>query len=213
MPEDNFHQSVFINCPYDPGYRHSLWALVFTLRYCGLTPRIASERLETAEVRLERIIDLILETKYSIHDFSRVKSREPNEYFRFNMPLELGLDLGCKNYHQDLKYRQKHLLIMEGERGSLSRAMSDLSGVDVLCHENESERLVEMLRNWLFNVGFSDLAGPNLIWDEFNIFNADLYQDFKKKGFRPTQITNLSFREFSHYLDLWISKRQPGVNQ
>jgi hypothetical protein len=57
-----------------------------------------------------------------------------------NMPLEIGLDFGCKEFHPDPKYRQKKSLILEGERFSLHKALSDLSGADVKCHHNQAEK-------------------------------------------------------------------------
>jgi hypothetical protein len=53
------------------------------------------ERLDSGRPRIDKIISLIKESKYAIHDLSRLKAREAGEYYRLNMPFELGLDVGC----------------------------------------------------------------------------------------------------------------------
>jgi hypothetical protein len=202
-----FERNVFINCPFDDEYRLLLKPLLFTLCYCKLTPRIASERLDSSEIRLEKILAIIQESKYSIHDLSRIKSSKTGEYYRLNMPLEIGLDLGCKTFHSEEKYREKMSLILEGERYSLHKGLSDLSGADVKCHDNDAEKMVESVRSWLVEVGRTKIPGPNKIWDDYNIFNADLYTAFSERGFKKSQIDTLPIPEFLDFLKKWLSKR------
>jgi hypothetical protein len=87
-------RSVFINCPFDAEYIPLLRALLFTLTFCGLRPRIASERHDSAEVRISKILAMMRECKYSIHDLSRMEASASHP--RFNMPFELGLDIGMR---------------------------------------------------------------------------------------------------------------------
>ena len=199
-----FERNVFINCPFDDEYRTLLKPLLFTLRYCGLTPRIASERLDSSEIRLDKIIEMIQESKYSIHDLSRIKAGRAGEYYRLNMPLEVGIDLGCKQFHHDPKYREKKSLILEGERYSVLRALSDLAGADVRCHHNQAEKMVESVRSWLVEAGRPDVPGPNSIWDDFNFFNADLNSDLLQNGFKKSQIETLPIPEFLGFMDKWL---------
>ena len=202
-----FERNVFINCPFDDDYRTLLKPLVFTLRYCRLNPRIASERLDSSEIRLDKIIQIIQESKYSIHDLSRIKSSRKDEYYRMNMPLEIGLDLGCKQFHPDVKFREKKSLILESERFSLHKALSDLAGADVKCHENDAETMVLAVRTWLVEVGRPRVPGPNSIWDKFNVFNTDLYEELSQSGFKKSQIDTLPFPEFLIYMDKWLKIR------
>lgn len=69
-----------------------LRSILFTLLYAGLIPRLASEKSDSLEQRIEKILRLIKECKYSIHDLSRVKSKKANQFSRLNMPFELGID-------------------------------------------------------------------------------------------------------------------------
>ena len=103
---ENFDKNIFINCPFDVDYTPLLKCLLFTTIYCKFNPRIALEKFDSGEVRLEKIIQLIQDSKYSIHDLSRAKSSKKNEYYRLNMPFEIGLDFGCKLFHSDEKFRK-----------------------------------------------------------------------------------------------------------
>jgi hypothetical protein len=201
--ESNFEKNVFINCPFDKEYKLLLHPLFFTVFSCGLTPRIATERMDSSEMRIEKIREIIEDSKYSIHDLSRIKSKQKKEYYRLNMPFEIGLDFGCKLYNPDPKYRNKGFLILEPEQFSTQKALSDLSGFDVKCHNNEPEMLIGEVRTWFAEMGFHDLPGPDAIWINYNQFNTDLFNDFSKKGFKPVQITNLPTLEFFRYLKEW----------
>ncbi|WP_304282133.1 hypothetical protein [Caulobacter segnis] len=110
-----FERSVFINCPFDDAYKPLLRAILFCIYYLGLEPRIAIERLDGAEPRIEKIIELIEASKFGIHDLSRIRAERAGELFRLNMPLELGLDIGCKRF-RGAPWSDKRCLILETER-------------------------------------------------------------------------------------------------
>ena len=83
--------SAFLNIPYDSAFENLYLAYIAGLSAFGLIPR-ATVEIPTSQRRLERILNLIQECAYSIHDLSRVQldvkaPRVP----RFNMPFELGL--------------------------------------------------------------------------------------------------------------------------
>ncbi|MBS0448561.1 MAG: hypothetical protein JSR59_21780 [Proteobacteria bacterium] len=86
-----YELSVFVNCPFDDDYLPLLHAMVFAIHDCGFLARSAVEETGSNEVRVEKIVRIISECCYSVHDISRVEisaSRLP----RFNMPFERGLD-------------------------------------------------------------------------------------------------------------------------
>lgn len=74
LPKD-FGISVFINCPLDDEYRSLLRPMLFTMVYSGLVPRLASEKSDSLEQRIEKIVRLIKECKYSIHDLTPIVIR------------------------------------------------------------------------------------------------------------------------------------------
>ena len=88
-----FEKNVFINCPFDDEYKGLLRALLFSIIDMGFEPRIALESLNSGEARIEKIIKIIQQSQFAIHDLSRIKSKGAGEFYRMNMPFELGLDI------------------------------------------------------------------------------------------------------------------------
>lgn len=202
----SFEHQVFINCPFDSDYLQLLKPLLFSVRRLGFFPRIASERLNSGEVRLEKIKELVESSKYSIHDLSRSKASKVGEYFRMNMPFELGLDLGCRDYHSNKQFKKKQFLILESERYSTQKALSDLSFADCKSHKNEAEELVLEIRNWFSECGNNNLPSPSIVWDEYNYFYSDLYENLKEKGFKTRDVDRLPISEFINEINEWLLK-------
>jgi len=197
----SFEKSVFINCPFDEDYLPLLKTLLFTIKKLNFIPRISLERNDSGEVRLHKIKELIEASKFGIHDLSRSKSSNANEYFRQNMPFELGLELGCRDYHPAPKFRQKKILILEEEKYSTQKALSDLSFADCQCHQGEAEELVYVIRTWFVENGFSISQSPSSLWDDYNIFYAELYDYKMKKGFSKKDLDRISIAEFLKCID------------
>lgn len=130
LEESQFEGSVFINCPFDSEYRLLAQALIFTVLECGLEPRIASERVDSGQVRMEKIRELIRSCRFSIHDISRIEPLRRGDLPRFNMPFELGLDLGSR-YYGDADLATKQCLILEREQYRYQRVLSDIAGHDI----------------------------------------------------------------------------------
>jgi hypothetical protein len=95
-PHQDFNKNVFINCPFDSEYHSLLQPILFTILYFGFTPQIASRTADSGEQRITKILSLILKSKYSIHDLSRIRSTKRGELYRLNIPFELGIDYGCR---------------------------------------------------------------------------------------------------------------------
>ena len=92
----DFEKNIFVNCPFDDDYRQLLVGIVFTIMYFGYKPRLSLERADSAESRVDKILGLIKESKFGIHDLSRIVSTDKDEHYRMNMPFELGIDYGCQ---------------------------------------------------------------------------------------------------------------------
>ena len=93
-----YEDSVFINCPFDEEYEKLFQALVFAIHDCGFVARCALEASDSGEVRIKKILDIIDECKFGIHDISRTALSRNTKLPRFNMPLDLGLFLGAKQF-------------------------------------------------------------------------------------------------------------------
>jgi hypothetical protein len=94
----NYDQNVFINCPFDNQYKPLFEAILFAVHRCGYILRCAKEFEDSSSIRIRNIVQLIRESKYSIHDLSRVSLDATEELPRFNMPLELGICYGAINF-------------------------------------------------------------------------------------------------------------------
>ena len=70
-----------------------LQAMSFAVVACGYRVRCALEVDNGADVRVDKILRIIEESKFGIHDISRTQLDVTNQLPRFNMPLELGFFL------------------------------------------------------------------------------------------------------------------------
>jgi hypothetical protein len=138
MRQEEYEQNVFINCPFDPEYAPIFEAIVFAVNDAGFRPTCARERLDSSQIRLHKIVDLISSSRYSIHDLSRTTLDDAHALPRFNMPLELGIDLGCKAYKPECA--DKSLLIFDSEQYRFQKFVSDLGGQDIHQHGNSPKR-------------------------------------------------------------------------
>ncbi|HEX9161516.1 MAG TPA: hypothetical protein VF980_07380 [Thermoanaerobaculia bacterium] len=91
MAAAEYERNVFINCPFDNAYAPIFEAIVFAVHDAGFRPKCAREKLDSSQIRVHKIADLISQSRYSIHDLSRTELDEASELPRFNMPFELGM--------------------------------------------------------------------------------------------------------------------------
>ena len=200
----SFDKSVFINCPFDVKFYPLLRPLIFTVLYLGLTPRLALESLDSGQPRIRKIVALIKECKFAIHDLSRIKAEKVGEFFRLNMPFELGLDVGCREFKSG-KWNTKKCLILEAERYRYQAAISDLSNSDIGVHNNEPEDIVAEVRNWLNNEAQLNAHGPSKIWGAFNDFMAENYDKLINSGFSKKDIECLPVNELMNHMKTWVN--------
>jgi hypothetical protein len=145
-----YYENVFVNCPFDPEYQRLFEALVFAVLDCGFVPRCALEIDDASQVRIEKIMDIIVECRFGIHDISRTELDEQSALPRFNMPLELGIFLGAKRYGAGAQ-RQKLCLVLDRAPFRYQRFCSDIAGQDVRSHAGSPGEIITLIRNWLRN--------------------------------------------------------------
>lgn len=199
-----FERNVFINCPFDDAYRSLLRPIVFCVYRLGFQPRIASERLDGGEPRIEKIIELIEGSKYSIHDLSRMKAENAGDLFRLNMPLELGIDIGCKRF-KGAPHNEKKCLILETERYRYQAALSDLSNSDIVAHNNDPLEAFTAVRDWLDQEARLDADGPARLWDQFTDFMADNDDALIARGYSRRNIDRLPISTLMRSMETWIA--------
>lgn len=142
-----YARNVFINCPFDDEYTPLFEAIVFTIQACGFRPICALSRLNSSDVRLQKIVDLIARCRYSIHDLSRTELDRVSTLPRFNMPLELGIDIGCRVFGAGQS--DKSFLIFDRDRFRFQTYISDIAGQDIADHGNDPNMAIARVRDWL----------------------------------------------------------------
>jgi hypothetical protein len=143
LPDGGYERNVFVNCPFDDDYQPILQAILFCLIDCGMSPRLSTERLD-AENRLDKIVDLIAQSQFSIHDLSRVKASRSGEFARLNMPFELGVDYGFRR--ASARFATKRALVIATSQYEHQIALSDLAGFDIASHDDNFERAIKHVR-------------------------------------------------------------------
>lgn len=143
-----YERDVFINCPFDASYRPILRGLLFAVHDCGFKARSALEVEDSGEIRVQKIIRIIGESPFAIHDISRIELDSRTKLPRFNMPLELGMFLGAKAFG-DAGHQQKRCIVLDEEQFRYQSVCSDIAGQDIRAHGRKVNVAIELVRNWL----------------------------------------------------------------
>jgi len=203
-PHPGFNKNVFINCPFDGRYDSLLKPILFTIVYFEFTPQIASQTGDSGEQRINKILRLILKSRYSIHDLSRIRSRRRGEFFRLNIPFELGIDYGCRR--ASTGYLQKKRFLVLGARPhDHKRALSDLGGIDGKSHGNNPKKAVIELRNWFVDtINLTKAPSGSALWEKFIEFRADFYDQKRQAGFSRHDLKRMPVREYINAIRHWL---------
>lgn len=203
-PHPGFNKNVFINCPFDGKYNSLLQPILFTIVYFGFIPQIASQTVDSGEQRINKILSLILKSRYSLHDLSRIRSRKLGEVFRLNIPFELGIDYGCRRTSAAY-LRKKRFLVLGANPHDYKRALSDLGGVDAKSHGDDPKKAMFALRNWFVDtVHLKKAASGSSIWEKFVQFDWDFYHEGKKAGFSRQDLDTMPVREYIACIRDWL---------
>ncbi len=168
-----FNKSVFINCPFDEDYQILFNAILFTVNRCGFILRCSKEYDDTSKIRIQNIVKLIKESKYSIHDLSRVSLDDYNKLPRFNMPLELGIVIGSLEFGSKI-HKEKEYLILESDMFRFKKFISDLSGQDIKEHQDDPKKTIRCTRDWLSKRTEDAIPSGSIIFNEFQEFTSRL---------------------------------------
>ncbi|MDE0154158.1 MAG: hypothetical protein OXS28_00895 [Gammaproteobacteria bacterium] len=194
MTETDFDKSVFINCPIDDDFAPLLEVIMFCIVYAGLKPRLSSERLDSGESRLDKIIELISSCAFSVHDLSRCKAREADEFFRMNMPFEFGVDMGFRR-SPDVRTDRKKFIIFEKEQYDLKEALSDIAGFDVEFHQDDFQLVIKKLRDFLTVEVGCELPGPTNLVGEYVTFLGWMSEKKMSQGLTEKEALELPTQE------------------
>lgn len=199
-----------MNCPFDSEYAPLLEAMLFCIVYFGFKPRLASERLEGGQNRLDKIVEMIVESKYSIHDLSRCRAAAAGDLVRMNMPFELGVDVGFRRCG-DKRLATKKYLIFEENPYDLKRALSDTAGQDVEHHKNDFELVIKKVRNF-FKVEVGVVApGPARLISEYATFQGWMTEKKISEGHSEREALDLPTSERLEEMKAWVEAGRPEL--
>ena len=179
MTEEDFPTNVFANCPIDDDYMPILAAILFGLVRFGLSPRMATELMDSGEAGLAKIEALIEASKYAIHDLSRYQSTAEDEMYRLNMAFVIGIDYGCRKYRGEAS-REKRILILEEQQFRYQAAIWDLATRDIQYHDGEYVNTIRTVRKWFVSSGGFEELSANRFVSEYEDFQEWLLE--KKQG-------------------------------
>ncbi len=176
----------------------------------GLKPRIATERSDAGESRISKISELIKSSRYSIHDLCRCQAQEEGEYYRLNMPFELGMDFGCRRYGTG-HLNEKVILVLEEQRYRYQAAISDLAGSDIEAHHGDYQLAVRKVRNWLAGMpDFSGIGSVRVLAD-YEEFQRWYIERQHTRGFSDDDIRDCSTAELLSAMFDWRELRQKAL--
>lgn len=204
-----FDFSVFVNCPFDDDYLPLLHALLFTIHDCGFIARIALEDAGGGEMRIDKIVRLINDCRYSIHDISRIEMSGPANLPRFNMPFEAGLAFGAIKF--GLQSPKRDLLLLEAEAHRDKKTLSDLAGQDTKIHGGDRQKLIGAVRSFLAAKTPRDQKkrGEGAIWQRYQKFEAALPGLATKAELSETEVTSFDYlRDWLQLMSEWMLSQQ-----
>lgn len=198
---NNYNDNVFINCPFDEEFKPLQNAMVFAIFDCGFVPRCALEENDGADIRLDKIKRLIQSSRYGVHDISRTELDGVNSLPRFNMPLELGLFLGARQYGDD-DQKKKSILILDTERFRYQKFVSDIAGQDIRAHQGDERALIRHIRDWLNDASRrKTIPGGTAIAQRYRQFLGDLPSMCAEAQLTPEELT---FNDYCVFVSEWL---------
>ena len=208
----SFEKSVFINCPFDDEYSPILQAILFCVVYLGFEPRSALESQDSAETRIVKILGLIEASRYSIHDLSRSRAKKKGEFYRLNIPFELGLDYGCRHFVKNGQSNKK-ILILQSIKYQHQIALSDLSGCDLEVHGSDYKTAIRKVRNWLATEAGIAAVGAGLIEGKYLEFQEWIDKKLIGQGFSDADIQDYPTKELLESMKIWVSTVERPQNK
>lgn len=202
MPS-NYEDNVFINCPFDEEYKPLFHVIIFAVHDAGFVARCSLEISDSSQNRFEKIIKIISECKYGIHDISRTELDSQNLLPRFNMPLELGIYIGATKFGNK-NHRSKGCLILDKERYRFQKFISDIAGQDICSHNNNPEKAIQVVRDWLRAASMhTNIPGGATIYERYSRFSEMLPSICERLRIRTSELT---FVDFSHIVTTWLKE-------
>ena len=134
-----------------------------------------------------------------------MKAGEVGEFYRMNMPFELGIEYGCRLFGSP-PMGEKRCLILERDQHEFRKALSDLSGIDIKKHESRPDEVIRAIRDWFVEtVGLRRIESPTTIWYQFTDFASDFYDARKQEGFSDDDLDMMPVPEYIDFIRGWVA--------
>lgn len=130
------------------------------------------------------------------------------EHYRLNMPFELGIDYGCRQYHGAGRETKK-ILILEEKRYRYQAALSDMAGSDIQFHDGNFEIAIRKVRNWLVSEAVCEAVGASRIRDAYYDFQHWYVETKTSAGFSEQDIYDYATPELLAAMKDWIARGKP----
>ena len=205
MATTPYDYNVFVNCPFDDDYAPLFDAIIFAVHDCGFVARCALEVDNSAQVRIDKLFDIVSECRYGIHDISRTELDAINRLPRFNMPLELGMFLGARRFGRG-RQLEKACLVLDKERFRYQKFCSDIAGQDIKSHDGDVKKAVRVIRDWLRSAPAAHevrLPSGKKIFERYEAFLAELPKLCEELDLEPDE---LIYNDYTTLVVEWLRK-------
>ncbi len=206
LPRPTYNTSVFLNCPFDADYQPLFRALVFTVEACGFRARCALEVDDSGETRAEKLLRIIRESRFGIHDISRTESSAEG-LPRFNMPYEFGLFVGFRASGAP-RHAKKAVLVLDREKYRYQKFLSDIAGQDIRAHGGTTDGLIREVRAWLASKTERPIEGADHLTEQFALFVEEVPSILTVA--RKTEVDLDNFYDFHQLVYEWLAERRAG---
>jgi hypothetical protein len=203
MAHSSYENRVFINCPFDSAYRPLFEAVTFATYDCGFFPRSALEVDDSTQVRIIKIHGIIRQCRLGIHDLSRTQINRTTGLPRFNMPLELGIFLGAKEFGSR-DHRRKAGIILDSDPHRYQKYISDIAGQDIRAHGRKPDEAIRQVREFLSTHCEPGviLPGGDKIVERYRRFRRQLPTTCRELHLA---VEKLNFRDLTAFIVGWLS--------
>ncbi|SRR5712692_9909722 len=205
----SYDDNVFINCPFDKQYKPIFNAIVFAIHDAGFVARCGLEAIDSGPARLAKLISIIEQCKYGIHDISRTEVGGKTHLPRFNMPFECGLFWGSFSYGEK-KRKNKRILVLDREEYRYRASLSDIAGQDIKVHKNDPRIAIDKIRSWLnAGSGRKTIPGGKAIWDHYVLFQKELSPMLQTAGITRAELdTPEYYPDYVTFVVNWLTERE-----
>ena len=190
-PASAVARNVFVNCPFDHAYKPLFDAAIFAIHDLGFQARHAL--IDDGEaLRLKRIADELAQSRYSIHDLSRVELSGKQKLPRFNMPFEAGIAYARHAF--PAAGESHHILLIDSKRYRYLASLSDAAGLDIKVHADDPVQLIGAVREFLQRKSKkTTLQGADYIVQRYGLFLSKLPVAATAKNRTLAEMTSIGY--------------------